>query len=110
LWSNGVVREKKLSIEARLALVENDLLRLRKNVHKIANQSMKNAGALSQIHADIKEIRAFVTGTTKFFGFAKKNWKTALTFGCGIITAAGITNPTVGRMVEFTAKFFGIHP
>jgi t-SNARE complex subunit (syntaxin) len=53
-------------------------------------------------------ILKWVTGAEKVAGVAAKHWKTALKFGCGVVTAWGIGNPHVAHVISFIGTFFGI--
>lgn len=52
----------------------------------------------------LDQIIVYVTGFNKVLGFTKRNWKTAITFGAGLMTAAGIGNPAI---LGFVSNFFG---
>jgi hypothetical protein len=55
----------------------------------------------------LDRILVWVDGAHKVAGIATRHWKTALKFGCGLVTAWGISNPHVAHTVEFVGKFFG---
>lgn len=103
------------AVEKRLDDVEEDLQRLRKNVHDIKNEQQVMVGQLSEVqkvigalHADTAKVLTFFEGTDKLFGFCRKHWRTGLKFGCGVVTAWGVSNPHVTHTVEFIGKFFGL--
>lgn len=101
-----------VSVEERIAVIEEDLAKVKKDIHVAKNEAMKTDKRLTDVEADLKtvknntvEILSFVDGGKKVFGFAKKHWKTGLTFGAGLMTAAGIGNP---KILTFISTYFGI--
>jgi hypothetical protein len=85
----------------KLASLEKELVTLKKGHETMQSQLLGQDEKLDTI-------LAWVTGAQKVAGVAAKHWKTALKFGCGVVTAWGITNPHVARTIEFVGKFFGI--
>lgn len=113
--------DRLANIEERLDAAEQDLQRLRQNVHDIKNEQQVLSGQMSDVQKSVNaltegmsDLKAnsermlnFVEGTDKVLGFCRKHWRDLLKFGCGIVTAYGITNPHVQRAIDFTGKFFG---
>lgn len=56
------------------------------------------------IKQDVEKVLAIVSGAEKVGGFVKRNLPRAITFGAGIMTAAGVGNPEV---LKFISTFFG---
>ncbi len=99
------------ALDDRCDEIESDLQSMRKSLHSIKNEHMKTQthvktlqNQMTNIALDTQEILKWVTGGAKVFGFAKKNWKTAIIFGAGIMTSLGFGNP---ELLHFLVKFFG---
>lgn len=88
-------------MENRIDGLENRVGKL-----ELAFSEMKAAhvDAMDQLDAKLDTIVTFVTGANTVFGFAKQHWKTAITFGAGIMSALGVGNPAV---LNFVSSFFG---
>lgn len=102
--------EKLTAIETRVHTIETYLEEVKDYIHKAKNEAMKTVRRLTVVEANLKtvkdntvEIISLVDGGKKIFGFAKKHWKTALTFGAGLMTALGIGNP---ELTKFFYTFF----
>jgi hypothetical protein len=102
--------ERLTEVEKRCLAVEQDLAQVKTDVHKIKNTQQIAAGEMTtlkstvaQVKTNTDQILSVVDGGKKVFGFAMKHWKTALTFGAGLMTAAGIGNP---EMTKFISDFF----
>jgi predicted nuclease with TOPRIM domain len=93
----GDIKETK----TRLASLENELVTLKEGAQAMQSQLAGQDDKLDQI-------LVWVTGAEKVAGIAAKHWKTALKFGCGVVTAWGITNPHVAHVLQFVGSFFGI--
>lgn len=107
--------ERLTQIETRLDAAEKDLIALRKNVHDIKNEQQIMVGQIQDLQNDVTTVKentdklvVFFEGTDRVFGFCRKHWRTMLKFGCGFVTAYGVTNPAVQRTLAFTIKFFGL--
>jgi predicted nuclease with TOPRIM domain len=85
----------------RLANLETELATLKQGAAQMQSQ-------LSGQDEKLDQILIWVTGAEKVAGIAAKHWKTALKFGCGVVTAWGISNPHVAHAVAFVGNFFGI--
>lgn len=85
----------------RLGNLEKELLTLKEGHNEMQSQLVGQDDKLDQI-------LVWVNGANKVAGVAAKHWKTALKFGCGVMTAWGISNPHVQNVVTFVGKFFGI--
>lgn len=96
---------ESLSVEDRLTKVEGDVATMKTNILQLQSDNLRIMPALDDINLKLASIDDFVTGTTKIFGFAKKHWMKALSFGCGLMTAAGIGNPAVWNFIR---HFFGL--
>lgn len=81
----------------RLQQFIDRLSEVEKRVGKLENSMDNFTGKLDDIYL-------FITGANTVFGFAKRNWKQAIVFGAGIMTAAGFGNPKVNA---FLVGFFG---
>lgn len=99
----------------RLERLESDISEMKARLANLENefQQAKEERSLMQTQMtgqDIKldRILVWVDGTQKIVGVAIRHWRTALKFGCGVVTAWGISNPHVQNTVEFVAKFFGV--
>jgi hypothetical protein len=106
--------ERLRGVEGRIAVVENDLAKIKLDIHATKNEmqvataeaeKMKKsltavANELAEVRQNTNDILGWVSGANTVFGFAKKHWRTALTFGCGIMTAAGIGNPTILNFIS----------
>jgi len=57
-----------------------------------------------EIKQDLERVLAVVTGAEKVGGFVVRYGPKAITFGAGIMTAAGLGNPEV---LKFVGSFFG---
>jgi hypothetical protein len=84
----------------KLGNLENELIVLKKGHETMQTQL---AGQDDKLDVILK----WVTGAEKVAGVAAKHWKTALKFGCGVVTAYGITNPHVAHVIDFVGKFLG---
>jgi len=84
----------------KLVSLESELVTLKEGHEKMQSQ-------LAGQDDKLDTILAWVTGAQKVAGIAQKHWKTALKFGCGVVTAWGIGNPHVAHVIEFVGKFFG---
>lgn len=103
------------SVEKRLDDVEQDLQKLRKTVHDVKNEQQVMVGQINAVQKSVTSVEAntetllhFFEGTDKLFGFCRKHWRTLLKFGCGFVTAYGVTNPSVQRTLIFVQHFFGL--
>jgi len=81
------------SIGERMTKVENDLSALKDTMHIRMTAIEENTAA----------IRDAVTFTKNGFGYVKKYGPKALTFGAGLMTAAGIGNP---HILSFITQYF----
>lgn len=100
--------ERLGSIEKRLDDTEADLQKLRATVHAIKNEQQVLVGQMSDLTSSVDRVISFFEGTDKVFGFCRKHWRTMLKFGCGFVTAYGVTNPSVARSLQFVTHFFGL--
>lgn len=96
------------AIENRVTEVETDLQKLRRTVHNIAEDAMKTTARLINIEKKTDKVITFFEGTDKIFGFCRAHWRTLLKFGCGFVTAYGVTNPHVAQTANFISRFFGL--
>jgi hypothetical protein len=96
-------------VEQRLDAVEADLVSMRRSLHKANGQRQIMQNDIKKIDKKTDEILSFMTGAQKIYGVARKHWKSGLTFGCGLVTAVGFTNPAVAHVTSFISKFFGLH-
>jgi hypothetical protein len=101
--------EESLDFGARLSAVETDVAELKADFlntkDKLMNSNATTQQMVSEVNSQLSDIRAFITGTNQVFGFAKKHWMKALSFGCGLMTAAGVGNPNV---IHFIQHFFNL--
>jgi len=80
--------------KTRIANLENELVTLKRGAEQMQTQ-------LTGQDEKLDQILVWVTGAEKVAGIAAKHWKTALKFGCGLVTAYGIQNPHVQNAVSF---------
>lgn len=96
------------AIDKSLDLLEFDFRRLRRTVHSIKGEQQVLVIEFGKAKGQLDKVVAFFEGTDKLLGFTKKHWRTLLKFGCGFITAYGVTNPSVQRSLIFIQHFFGL--
>ena len=96
------------AIDKSLDLLEFDFRRLRRTVHSIKGEQQVLLGEFTKVQRQMDRVVSFFEGTDKILGFTKKHWRTILKFGCGFVTAYGITNPSVQRTILFVQHFFGL--
>lgn len=99
----------------RLERLEGDINETKSRLENLENelQKVKQGSAQMQLQLTgqdekLDRILIWVDGANKVAGIATRHWKTALKFGCGVVTAWGISNPQVGHVVAFVTKFFGL--
>jgi acetyl-CoA carboxylase carboxyltransferase component len=85
----------------RLSSLENELQIVKQGASAMQSQLLGQDDKLDRI-------LVWVDGANKVAGVATRHWKTALKFGCGVVTAWGISNPQVAHVVAFVGKFFGL--
>lgn len=100
---------------SRLERLEQDISEMKERLANLETefQKAKEERSAMQLQltdqdAKLDKIVAWVDGVHKVAGIATRHWKTALKFGCGVMTAWGISNPHVAHTIEFVGKFFGL--
>lgn len=83
------------------------LTNLEAELQSVKQGAISMQSQLAGQDAKLDRILIWVDGANKVAGVATKHWRTALKFGCGAVTAWGITNPHVSNLVNFIGKFFG---
>lgn len=91
----------------KLTNLESELVTLKKGHETMQAELSTQSTTLANQDEKLDVILKWVTGAEKVAGVAAKHWKTALKFGCGVVTAWGIGNPHVAHTIEFVGKFFG---
>ena len=91
----------------KLVNLESELATLKKGHEEMSATLTEQTQTLTGQDAKLDRILVWVDGANKVGGIAAKHWKTALKFGCGVVTAWGIGNPHVAHTIEFVGKFFG---
>lgn len=99
----------------RLERLENDIAETKERLSSLENdlQTVKQGALLMGTRLvgqdeKLDKILVWVDGANKVAGIATRHWKTALKFGCGVVTAYGISNPQVAHVVTFVGHFFGL--
>ena len=99
---------------SRLERLESDIAEAKTRLTNCENElvTLKQGAAQMQLQMTSQDekldrILVWVDGTQKVAGFAVKHWRTALRFGCGFVTAWGISNPHVQSAITFVGHFFG---
>jgi uncharacterized coiled-coil protein SlyX len=87
--------------KTRIGNLETELATLKRGAEQMQTQLTGQDDKLDQI-------LVWVTGAEKVAGIAAKHWKTALKFGCGVVTAWGISNPHVAHVIVFVGNFLGL--
>lgn len=102
-------------LESDLSAIKNQVANLESEIStvKAGHKSMQEDLAtlntkMDEQTLDLKKVVAFADGTDKVFGFCRAHWRTILKFGCGFVTAYGISNPSVQRTIIFVQHFFGL--
>lgn len=100
---------------SRLDRLESDISEAKERLTNLENElkQVKQGAAQMQLQlsgqdAKLDKLVKWVDGANKILGVATRHWKTALKFGCGVVTAYGISNPQVAHVVSFVGKFFGL--
>lgn len=99
-----MVEERLSEFERRVSSMEEDIKKMKVDIHTAKNEAMKMQNSIRRVNANTEEILRFVKGARKIAGITTKHWKTALVFGAGLMTSAGVGNPNVWR---FVTQFFG---
>lgn len=89
---------------SRFNAIEGRLTKLETTMNNVAAQYDTLKGEVQTAVDNTAEILTIMTGVKKVGGIAAKHWKTAIVFGAGIMTSAGIGNPEV---LGFIRSFFG---
>jgi O6-methylguanine-DNA--protein-cysteine methyltransferase len=63
---------------------------------------------IAEMDGKLDKVISFIEGTDKVLGFCRKHWRTILKFGCGFVTAYGVSNPSVQHTLSFVQNFFGL--
>lgn len=63
----------------------------------------------NEIATKLETIESFVGGYNTIMGLAKKHWKSIFIFGAGVVSTAGVGNPTVQHLADYVGKFLGAH-
>lgn len=99
----------------RLDRLEKDIAETKTKLLTLENelQIVKTRGEAMQLQLTgqddkLDRILRWVDGANKVAGIATRHWRTALKFGCGVVTAWGVSNPHIAHAVEFVGKFFGL--
>jgi hypothetical protein len=100
---------------SRLVRLENDITEMKERLANLESEFQKAKEERSQMQMQLSgqdekldRILLWVDGAQKVAGIATRHWKTALKFGCGAVTAWGVTNPHVQSLLNFVAQFFGV--
>lgn len=93
------------NLEARLTAIEDEMATIKADIAEAKTARGIMQDDLVSMKNDTAKILDFLTGVDKIGGMARRHWRTILTFGCGIMTAAGLGNPDV---IEYVRKFFGL--
>ena len=101
--------------KSRLDVLEADIKETKERLTSLETEfkSVKEGAVTMQAQLTgqdekLDRILVWVDGANKVAGVAVRHWKTALKFGCGAVTAWGITNPHVASLLSFIGNFFGI--
>lgn len=100
--------ERLGGVEKRLDVLETDFKKLRTTVHDIKGEQQVLVTEFAKAQAQLTKVVTFFEGTDKILGFTKKHWRTILKFGCGFVTAYGVSNPNVQHSIIFVQHFFGL--
>jgi hypothetical protein len=93
----------------RLQVFEDKLDDAINRIGKLETRMTTAEQMRDEIMIKLSSIESFVGGYNKIWGLAKKNWKTILTFGAGIITAGGFGNPAVQHVAKYVVSFLGVN-
>lgn len=106
----------------RLDRLESDLAEIKGKVSNLETEFEKAKGERTQMLYLINgtsdepgliqktnKIYSYIDGTEKVAGFALKHWRTLLKFGCGFVTAWGVSNPHLAASLGFVSRFFGFN-
>ena len=100
---------------SRLERLETEITEIKERLATLEHefQSAKEERSKMQSQLDGQDIKldkilVWVDGAHKVAGVATRHWRTALKFGCGVVTAWGVSNPHIQNVVIFVGKFFGI--
>lgn len=99
----------------RLERLESDISEMKARLANLEIEFQQAKEERSQMQTQLAgqdtkldRILVWVDGANKVAGIATRHWKTALKFGCGAMTAWGVTNPHVSNVVSFIGNFFGV--
>lgn len=92
-----------MSIE-RFECIEARIEGLEERMTELSGISPRIKKLEETLDVRLASIENFVGGYNTVAGLTKKHWKTVLTFGAGLMSAAGIGNP---KVTEFITAFFG---
>jgi hypothetical protein len=99
----------------RLERLEQDIAEAKTRLASLETEvlTLKQGYSTMQTTLDAQDIKLdkivkWVDGANKVLGIATRHWKTALKFGCGVVTAYGISNPQVAHVISFIGNFFGL--
>lgn len=93
------------TLEANLEEIKEKVVALESEFEKAKEERSMMKTDIETVKQNTDDILSWINGGKKVFGFAILHWKTALKFGAGFMTAAGLGNPTVIRYVQ---EFFGL--
>lgn len=99
---------------SRLDRLESDIAETKQKLSALESelQKLKEGASTMQLQLSgqdekLDRILVWVDGANKVAGVAVRHWRTALKFGCGAVTAWGVTNPHVQSLLAFVSNFFG---
>jgi hypothetical protein len=95
-------------LESDLAAIKEKVVNLETEIATVKNGHIVISKQLTEMNGKMDKVVMIADGTDKVLGFCRKNWKTILKFGCGFVTAYGISNPQVQRTLIFVQHFFGL--
>lgn len=97
----ATVRDKVANLETEIADIKDGAATMKNDVAALSTK-------MDTANATLTRVANFYDGTDKVFGFCRKHWRTLLKFGCGFVTAYGVTNPAAQRSILFVQHFFGL--